>query len=65
MRWSTLHKKVGQLPIKITQNHNIHAILQNPVTGEWEKIPLCLKYDYRGRPYFIKDAKAPITAGRK
>lgn len=61
MRWSTLFKKIGKQPLSVTQNHNVHAVLENPATGEWEEIPLRLKYDAKGRPYFIRDDKAPIT----
>ena len=65
MRWSTLFTKIGKLPLKITQNHNIHAVLDNPAIGEWESIPLCLKYDAKGRPYLIKDPKVPLTIRKR
>lgn len=65
MRWSTLFKKLGNQPLKITQNNNVYAVLENPATGEWEEIPLYLKYDAHGRPYFIKDTKVPLTHRRK
>jgi hypothetical protein len=61
MRWFTLFKKLGNQPLKITQNHNVYAVLENPKTGEWEEVPLYLKFDAHNRPYFIRDTKAPLT----
>lgn len=61
MRWSTLFAKLGKQPLRFTQHNNVYAVLENPKTGEWESIPLTLKYDGHGHPYFIKDTKAPLT----
>lgn len=65
MRWSTLFKKLGNQPLKFTQNNNVYAVLENAKTGEWEEIPLCFKYDAHNHPYFIRDTKAPLTHRRK
>lgn len=62
MRWSTLFKKIGRVPIRITQNNNVYAVLQNPATGEWERVPLAVRYDAKGCLYFIKDAKSCAAA---
>lgn len=58
MLWSTLFNRIGKQPLSFTQHSHVYAILENPKTGEWERVPLCLKYDVKNHPYFVKETKA-------
>lgn len=57
MKWITLWNKIGKQSIKKTQHTDVYAILQNPKTHEWDKVPLLLKFDNSGNPYLVKDNK--------
>lgn len=58
MRWSTLFNQLGHQPLRITQKKNVHAVLWNPKTHNYEKVFLMLRFDNYGQPYLVKDEKA-------
>ena len=55
MLWATLWRKLGRQPLKITQHNHVYALLKNPKTHEYDCVPLCLKFDTFGRPYFVQE----------
>lgn len=55
MLWATLWRKLGRQPLKITQHNHVYALLKNPKTHEYDHVPLCLKFDTSGRPYFVQE----------
>lgn len=57
MRWLTLWDKIGKLPIKVTRQRDIYAILYDQKSHTYVKRWLMLKYDAAGNPYFIEDMK--------
>lgn len=54
MLWSTLFHKIGKQPLRITQHNHVYALLHNPKTHELERVELELKFDTKGRPYFVQ-----------
>ena len=61
MRWLTLYKKLSNQPYAcrpwLCGREPVYALLRNPKTEEMERVPLDLKFDAAGRPYFIQEQK--------
>ena len=57
MVWDAIYNRIGKQPLSWTRSTHAYALLENE-KGEMQKIHLCLKYDAKGRPYFIKDTAA-------
>jgi hypothetical protein len=55
MRWLTLCDRIGKIPIRVTRQRDIYALLYDQKSRTYTKRWLMLKYDAHGNPYFIED----------
>ena len=48
MLWTTLHNRISRQPLAFTAHNHVEAVIDD------KRIRLELKYDAKGRPYFVK-----------
>lgn len=54
MLWYTLYSRIRKQPAYYTNKNHVYALLENPKTGETEKVYLDIMYDAKGHPYLVK-----------
>ena len=55
MKWISLYDRLGKLPMAITNHKHIYAVIDKGDGTGLKEIPLTLKFDKKGHPYFAEE----------